>query len=196
MEWDGGHKSSFNFWWLRDNCRCPKCVQPTSGQKLFSIADCEPSNPHHVPDRVELVGDGSSLRISWDATHDSLFDSNFLEQHCIKLRSEKRQKQRPHLWGAKDFETFERTSHGQVFVNHHLPSVQYDDVMQSDQGLYEWCQLLNKYGIAIVKNVPPKDQEVVQYHHPPFFFSLLLRLSTDKGFSVGSDACRRKDRLP
>ena len=38
IEWGDDQPSVgvYDFAWLRDNCRCPKCVDPSSGQKLFN----------------------------------------------------------------------------------------------------------------------------------------------------------------
>lgn len=47
--------------WLRDHCRCPKCIDPSSGQKLHSSADFWPPP---VASRVDVSG--NVLTVKWE----------------------------------------------------------------------------------------------------------------------------------
>lgn len=45
---NAGRDSLYNFAWLRDNCNCSKCVDPSSGQKIFNREHVIKCFPTHV----------------------------------------------------------------------------------------------------------------------------------------------------
>jgi len=46
VNWNSDHSSVFEYSWLRDNCKCEQCVEPSSGQKVFDrsvLTNCVPN---------------------------------------------------------------------------------------------------------------------------------------------------------
>jgi hypothetical protein len=42
-----------------------------------------------------------------------------------------------------------------------VPTFQYDDVMKSDEGVWEWMKGMNKAGLSIIKNAPTQEGTIV-----------------------------------
>lgn len=77
--------SSLSYIWLRDACRSPECVHPSTSQKLFRTSDI-PLDIKPATDGVHLTDEG--LRIQWTDGHTSLYTTSFLEWH-VKLSQAK-----------------------------------------------------------------------------------------------------------
>ncbi|KAL4076772.1 hypothetical protein V8B97DRAFT_2022055 [Scleroderma yunnanense] len=70
--------ASFPFLWLRDACQCPKCVHPSTLQKLHRLSDI-PADTCPAPDGLNLEDDG--IHIKWTDGHESFHSFTFLERH-------------------------------------------------------------------------------------------------------------------
>jgi gamma-butyrobetaine dioxygenase len=84
--------------WLRDNCQCCLCRDPTSGQRLTAITDLAPNVT--VTGAVESA-DGLHVTFGPDG-HQAVFTRTWLAGHTIAepdLRSEDAKR----LWSARDF---------------------------------------------------------------------------------------------
>ncbi|GAA2395990.1 TauD/TfdA family dioxygenase [Dactylosporangium salmoneum] len=62
--------------WLRDNCPCPACRDPHSGQKPHTVADLDPD----VTVR-SVAGDEQTVAVTFSDGHRSVFDRNWLRAH-------------------------------------------------------------------------------------------------------------------
>ena len=84
--------------WLRDNCQCPSCRDPSSGQRLISVTDLAPD--------VTVTGavqepDGLHITFGPDG-HEAVFTRTWLASYAtaeVDLRSEDAKR----LWSARDF---------------------------------------------------------------------------------------------
>jgi gamma-butyrobetaine dioxygenase len=81
VTWLDGSSEIFNACWLRHNCRCPECREPSSGQKIIQIAaitgsaakevrvDRDRANIHdpaHAAELRERLGEGEMVvRVLW-----------------------------------------------------------------------------------------------------------------------------------
>ncbi|KAH9988247.1 hypothetical protein BJV74DRAFT_839630 [Russula compacta] len=78
--------TTFPYRWLRDACRCPSCIHPSTQQKLHRTSDIPASI---APESVETTDDG--IHISWAGAdgHRSFFPKASLAVHAnaIALRS-------------------------------------------------------------------------------------------------------------
>ncbi|KAI9315257.1 hypothetical protein BX666DRAFT_2019901 [Dichotomocladium elegans] len=141
--------------WLRDNCRCPQCIHPSSGQKLHSSADV----PLDIaPESVTIKG--NEAEIVWDKPlrhqlagnnnkHVSTFPVEWLERYASREASETyRFNNLPRrTWASKDYK---------------LKWVHYDDYMNTEQGLHEVVQRMYNTGLVFLDQVPISDESVTK----------------------------------
>jgi gamma-butyrobetaine dioxygenase len=101
------------------------------------------------PQSVSLNGDGR-LHITWaNDSHQSNYDPGWLYNNAYEFEARKSRNFQPTLWTTETLRNF-------------LPEVQYEAVMDSDDGLLKWLRLLNDYGFAIVRNVPTEPGMVLK----------------------------------
>lgn len=70
---------SLPYAWLRDSCQCPRCIHPSTKQKLARTGDFISSTPRSVTVREEGV------HVSWagpEGEHDSLYSLDFLARYA------------------------------------------------------------------------------------------------------------------
>jgi gamma-butyrobetaine dioxygenase len=140
LGFSNGSALELHLFWLRDNCRCPACWHSIARERAFDLM----SLPPELGADVEITA-GGALAVAWSGDgHRSLFDARWLLEHA--RAPEPRPRRRP--WGAD--------------LADRIPTVAYDAVMHSDEGLHAWCRLLRDDGIAIVRGAPPEPMEVAR----------------------------------
>ena len=151
VEWSDGEKSNFNFMWLRDNC--PTAHDKDSRHRMFNILDVsEKLNPK----KYSINSDGK-LEIEWsEGNHTSYYDPKWLRGNCYTLKNKQKYVSPYYLWDS----SFQKNL-GSINIEH-------DEIMNSDEGLIKWLELLHQKGIAIVKNTPTEKESA---------FSVLNRIS-------------------
>ncbi|EZF30762.1 trimethyllysine dioxygenase [Trichophyton interdigitale H6] len=124
--------------WLRDNCQCHECVHPETRQRLldtFSLPeDGKPSTIKPLDNGLEIewAGDG----------HKSTYTYEWLKNHTSSSAAPT---ERPSI--RNDLEYVESTSKS-------LPSVEYEEVMSSDEGIRRWTSNIYRFGFSFVKGSP------------------------------------------
>jgi gamma-butyrobetaine dioxygenase len=135
--------------WLRDNCPCPRCLDPGTGQKLTNLAslpaDCAIAALQIGPESVEVVfaPDG----------HRSVFSRAWLAAHALPEPAltagqpgDGRDEADKQLWQAADLELPERTWPG------------YRD----DPAQREFClDAVLRYGFVLLREVPAEPGMVL-----------------------------------
>ena len=141
VEWSDGEKSNFNFMWLRDNC--PTAHDKDSRHRMFNILDVsEKLNPK----KYSINSDGK-LEIEWsEGNHTSYYDPRWLRENCYTLKNKQKYVSPYYLWDS----SFQKNL-GSINIEH-------DEIMNSDEGLIKWLELLHQKGIAIVKNTPTEKE--------------------------------------
>lgn len=79
-------RARYHFPWLRDSCQCPRCVHPSTRQKLHRSSD--------IPSTIrplEVSMSDKGLKVIWpteeqSGTHESLYLPSFLEDHSSRER--------------------------------------------------------------------------------------------------------------
>jgi gamma-butyrobetaine dioxygenase len=84
--------------WLRDNCQCPSCRDPASGQRLISITDQAPDVT--VAEAVRAP-DGLHVTFGPDG-HQAVFSPSWLAGHAA-AEVDRRSEDGKRLWSARDF---------------------------------------------------------------------------------------------
>ena len=133
---------TYPFRWLRDSCQCPKCVHPSTRQKLHRTSDI-PVDVKPSADGLTKAEDG--LHISWDKDHRSFFPSEFLEKYSSPKR-------------LRDFHRdVDQTpwDRAQIRSNPNL-FLKYDDLCEPS-GLLTALTQLTRYGLLFVTGVSPKE---------------------------------------
>ena len=135
--WDDGEESKFNYLWLRDNC--PTAHDKDSRHRMFNILNVSPDiNPKNYN-----LDENGSLEIEWsEGDHKSSYDPKWLRENCYTIKNKKKYISPYKLWDSS--------------LQNNLGSIEidYEEILNSKEGLIKWLELLHHTGIAIVKNAP------------------------------------------
>ena len=151
IDWKDGKKSTFHFMWLRDNC--PSGIHPTARQRIFNFLSVS-ENIH--PIKYSILND-KKLKIIWsEQNHISIYDLEWLRRNCYTIKNIKKYKS-PYILWRKNL----KNDLKKITIN-------YDEVISSNEGLTKWLELLHTYGFSIVKKAPTKKNSA---------FKILKRIS-------------------
>ena len=143
--WEDGKKSNFHFLWLRDNC--PYGIHPSARQRRFNFLNV---SEKIYPKNVSITNDGK-LQIIWsEGNHTSHYEPKWLRNNCYKIKNEEPYIS-PYLkWDSK--------------LNNDLSkiTIEYEEVMDSDEGLLKWLKQLHQYGFSILHKVPTKNKSALK----------------------------------
>lgn len=131
----GAYKRAIPYNWLRDHCKCPKCVHPTTKQKLHrasAFINIEP--PVDV-----LKHEDHSVTITWKDGHKSKYERKELEMAGWTTRLPPIQP-----WIAKSFQESSREF----------------DYKELDDKFADIVGQLHRLGLVFLRNVPLEDQSV------------------------------------
>ncbi|KAK8748261.1 hypothetical protein OTU49_016393 [Cherax quadricarinatus] len=150
--------ADFKYIWLRDNCQCPKCVDPSTKQKLVD----SPSLDLNIKPLSLTMNDAGKLEIIWseeDEAHKSEYDPVWLYkygQSFMHNNFASDSLDMELLTQRPEFELWDRTTIWSSF-----PEMSYNEIMESDNGLAQWLEMFYKYGVAVLRGVPPKVNKIV-----------------------------------
>ena len=135
--WDDGEESKFNYLWLRDNC--PTAHDKDSRHRMFNILNVSTNiNPKNYN-----INSNGSLEIEWsEGDHKSSYDPSWLRENCYTLKNKAKYQSPYKLWDNS--------------LEKNLKSIEidHDEIINSEEGLIKWLELLHYTGISIVKNAP------------------------------------------
>lgn len=141
---------SLPYYYLRDLCKCPRCVDPHSKQRSFRTNDI-PKNiyPRHVK------WDGKDLEIKWandipgsEKTHTSRWNYKYLKDPVIHT----------HEHDSKTTTTFHWNAALMQKLQHWIS---YDAYMNDDAQFTAAMRNLSRLGLIFIKNVP-ESREMVE----------------------------------
>ena len=166
--WADGHRSTFHYIWLRDNCYCSMCGDPRHGEKRSQIVD--------IPVDLEPLSvnwdNDSTVEISWKPNgHRSVYKTQWLRQHCYSATEREHRQHHPILWDSN------------IVTN--LPEIAYKEVQTSDSGRLQLLQHLRDYGICFVRNVPSQKVELESFAQS---FGPLLETNYGRVFEIVVDS--------
>ena len=137
VEWSDGEKSNFNFMWLRDNC--PTAHDKNSRHRMFNILEVSPN----IEPKTCKINNEGKLEIEWsEGDHKSSYNPTWLRENCYTIKNKTEYISPYKLWNSS--------------LQNNLKSIEidYDEIINSEDGLIKWLELLHYTGIAIVKNAP------------------------------------------
>ena len=136
---------------LRDMCTCPRCVDPSTRQKLFVTAEI----PSDIAlESVKELPNGVEIRWANDIPgaepHISVFDKSIFDAMAT-TGSAKTLPPMPQrrLW--KDYQ-----------FRAEAPDLTYEAYMQDDAVLYQALQQLHSHGLLFLKDVPESAESVIR----------------------------------
>ena len=148
--WNNLSVSQYPLEFLRDNCQCAHCLQCSSGHRLVGILEAVKvaENPETS---IDVSDYGAELIIKWGDGHESYFNTVWLSKYCFPAAGEPvsaraSSQKSTTLWSSQ--------------LNGHIPSIMFADVFESDSHLYEWMELLDSYGLCILKGAPKKPKQI------------------------------------
>jgi trimethyllysine dioxygenase len=125
--------------WLRDNCRCPSCVNQQTMQRNFDT--------FKLPEDIHLVhatADPTNIHVEWSDGHKSTYPWEFIRHYIY--HNERTDSLDPSLWG------------NEVHIN--PPAVNYRSVMgEEPSGLPQLTMKLRKDGFCFVEGTPYDNPE-------------------------------------
>ena len=135
--WDDGEESKFNYLWLRDNC--PSAHDKDSRHRMFNILNV---STEINPKNYNLNKNGN-LEIEWsEGDHKSTYDPSWLRENCYTIKNKNKYISPYKLWDNS------------LQNNLNSIKVDHDEIINSEDGLIKWLELLHYTGISIIKNAP------------------------------------------
>lgn len=140
----------FNNLFLRDSSRSANSVDPKTGQKMYTTGRLAAKPIHTIPNSMQISPDGMFLNISWkdNDSYDYPLEFFYKYKGCsFMTRSIRKQfsKHRPVIWNAR---VFNESAIESDFA------VKYDDFVKNDAALYDTLIKLQKYGLALITDIP------------------------------------------
>lgn len=138
------------FYYLRDMCRCPQCVDPHSKQRSFRTSDIPKDiYPRHVK------WNGEQLEVKWfndipgfGKDHTSQWNSKYLQKPVIDTHDQTSKNMAPFRW-----------SNSMMHKMQHW--ISYEDYMNDDVKFTAAMRSLSRLGLIFVKNIP-ESREMVE----------------------------------
>ena len=141
VEWSDGEKSNFNYMWLRDNC--PTAHDKDSRHRMFNILETSIK----IKPKTYKINNKGELEILWsEGNHTSYYKQEWLRKNCYTINNKKKYVSPYVLWDSTLQENIKSIS------------IDHDEIINSDEGLIKWLELLHYKGIAIVKNAPTEKE--------------------------------------
>ena len=143
--------SSFSPLFLRDACTCSKCVDPSSKQKKFRTTD--------IPDDIKVLSlieqHNGDVQIRWKNDIPGLGDhmSTFSKLFLTTVSRAGRQI-------LSRFDNFKYYSWDANTISKHLQFVNYESYMATEETLYRALEMLQRYGLLLVRGVPKSETAV------------------------------------
>ncbi|XP_071832956.1 2-(trimethylamino)ethylphosphonate dioxygenase-like isoform X2 [Apostichopus japonicus] len=142
VKWHDHSPSRFHTFWLRYHCHCPDCKEVHSGMRRI--------HPDDVPKKLTLktaeINDGFLVVVCHEEVH-SIRQS----LHWLKTFS----------YSKEDLKS-RALERNVVYKTDDIASFEFDKICQSEDIYFEWLQAMDKYGLALIKNVPCEDGKVVE----------------------------------
>ena len=144
VEWNDGQKSKFNYLWLRDNC--PSAHDKNTRHRMFNILKVSTD----INAKKYNINEQGKLEIEWsEGEHISYYDLKWLRENCYTIKNKKKYSSPYKLWDSS------------LQTNLDLIQIDHDEILNSENGLIKWLELLHHQGIAIVKNAPSANKSAL-----------------------------------
>ena len=144
VEWSDGIKSQFNYMWLRDNC--PTAHDPDSRHRMFNILNVS----ENISAKKLNINKEGKLEVEWsEGDHTSYYDPHWLRENCYTIKNNKKYVSPYQLWDSS------------LESNLDTVTIDHKEIMDTEEGLIKWLELLHYKGIAIIKGAPTDDKSAL-----------------------------------
>ena len=141
IEWSDGERSIFNYFWLRDNC--PTAHDKDSNHRMYNILEASKD----LTAEASKINEEGKLVVKWsEGNHTSYYDLKWLRENCYTLKNKQKYISPYQLWDSS------------LEKNLKSITVDHDEILNSEEGLLKWLELLHYKGISIIKNAPIKKE--------------------------------------
>lgn len=142
-----GEQHQYPSVWLRDNCQCPKCFNMTLQSRTILWAQFDINiKPTHV------VADSNQLKLVWSDGHESEYDLNWLLERSFAENERKEWLKQHYPMARIPWDTIE--------FNKILKKYDFHDILSSDMLLLDWLENIATYGVALIHNTPPQEDQL------------------------------------
>ena len=145
VTWAGGGGSSssrYDARWLAENCPSLRQGAVAGPQRLP-----RPAGRSTRPVAAAVTSEAEVL-VDWACGHQSRFCADWLRAHCYSAGASARRKGR-----CEPLATALR-------ADEPVPTVSYDAIMGSEEGVLQWTRHLDRCGLCVVRGVPQADGAV------------------------------------
>ncbi len=94
LTWSDDYSTAYHFIWLRDNCRCESCGEPSTGRRSLKLSALD---LNVEPDRIRIESE-SILHVTWVGGHESQFSAVWLRNQAYDDASRRARVFSPVLW--------------------------------------------------------------------------------------------------
>ncbi|XP_054764728.2 gamma-butyrobetaine dioxygenase-like [Lytechinus pictus] len=139
--------TSYPFIWLRDFCHCEQCFDEASVTKKTNLQDLDLEIGIK---QISVSEDGKQIMITWRDDHESVYPSSWL--WCSRFHDsapDPFMDLAPELWRADG-------------IPGRLRVFQFDELLTSNQALYDWMKEIKVLGLVLVKNAPEHKEALSQ----------------------------------
>ncbi|XP_026562053.1 gamma-butyrobetaine dioxygenase isoform X1 [Pseudonaja textilis] len=148
VRWEDGSESLYPSVWLRDNCQCPDCFLHSAKARKLLLENLDVNIK--VKD-VILTEQKKKINIVWPDDHTSEFEAEWLKKRCFSDQARAKAQEELFLserqyWGS-DLE---------------LPTIDFEEVLHSDESAYKWLVTLKKVGIVLLTGAAIKQGEILK----------------------------------
>ncbi len=133
--WSDGKRSTFHPIWLRDNCRCEDCGDPSIGYRKLRLTDLELGSR---PQSIETTD--SEMQLRWEDGHHSIYPSAWLRTHAYDDELRASRVFKPLLWNHA--------------FRDNPPLFDYAEIDADDAGLLKALQQVRDFGLCLIRNAP------------------------------------------
>ncbi|XP_004683645.1 PREDICTED: gamma-butyrobetaine dioxygenase [Condylura cristata] len=144
--WDDGIESLYPAVWLRDNCQCTYCYLDSAKARKLLIEALD------VNIGIKsLTFDSKKVYVTWPNEHYSEFEASWLKKRCFSQKARENLQKELFLpecqyWGSEL----------------QLPTLDFEDVLRSDEHAYKWLFNLKKVGIVRITGAADKRGEILK----------------------------------
>lgn len=143
-----GHRHSYDNFFLRDLCPCPKCIDPSTRQKLFNTTDI----PTDILPRALRVKQNGLLEIIWNHPENHPHVSHYDPELLLRYSTTERRK---HF----RFPVPKQIYWDGEMMRENFVKVDYEAFLRDDSMLHKVLMHLHLYGLAYFVNVPSKNTD-------------------------------------
>ena len=148
LTWPAGDRSTYLYYWLRENCRCPKCTHPDAWERIVDYM----AIPLDVKPATCSV-DATGLHLTWPAHGASCDGSDYswswLHRHRMERAARLARKVRHTAWADS----------GPCKEDLSIP---FSEVMGRDGDLQRLLENVDATGLGFVTEVPTDDLAVIR----------------------------------